>query len=111
MSNYYAPCFYRLSTFYRLCSYSFLYRTPFKALDVSKAHGHVGISVKISKICADSIAHPLTLIFQNSLVAGIFADDWKKANIAPVDKKMINKLFQITDYFLFYQYVVKSLKS
>ena len=54
-----------------------------KALDISKAHGHDGISVKMIKICADSIAHPLTLIFQNSLVAGIFANDWKKANIVP----------------------------
>ena len=58
-----------------------------KALDVSKAHGHDGISVKIIKICADSISHPLTLIFQNSLVAGIFASDWKKANIVPIHKK------------------------
>ena len=71
-----------------------------KALDVSKAHGHDGISVKMIKICADPIAHPLTLIFQNSLVAGIFANDWKKANIVPIHKKMINKLFQITDLFL-----------
>ena len=45
-----------------------------KALDVSKAHGHDGISVKI---CADSIAQLLTFIFQNSLVAGIFVNNWK----------------------------------
>ena len=63
------------------------------------------------KICADSIAHPLTLIFQNSRTAGIFANDWKKANIVPIHKKMINKSFQIIDQFLFYRYVVKSLKS
>ena len=55
-----------------------------KALDVSKAHGHDGISVKMIKICGGSIAHPLTLIFQNSVAAGIFANDWKKANIVPV---------------------------
>ena len=55
-----------------------------KALDVSKAHGHDGISVKMIKICADSIAHPLTLISQNSVAAGIFANDWKKANIVPI---------------------------
>ena len=80
-------------------------------LDVSKAHGHDGNSVKAIKTCADSMTHPLTLIFQNSLVAGIFANDWKKANIVPIHKKMINKSFQITDQFLFYRYVVKSLKS
>ena len=65
----------------------------------------------VTQICADSVAHPLTLIFRNSLVAGIFANDRKKANIAPIHKKMIKKLFQITDQFLFYRYVVKSLKS
>ena len=58
-----------------------------KAVDVSKAHGHDGISVEMIKICADSITHPLILIFQNSLVAGIFANDWKKANIVPIHKK------------------------
>ena len=45
------------------------------------------ISVKMIKICADSIAHPITLIFQNSLGAGIFANDWKKASIVPIHKK------------------------
>ena len=58
-----------------------------KALDISKAHGHDGISVNMIKICAGSIAHPLTLIFQNSLAAGIFANNWKKANIVPIHKK------------------------
>ena len=36
------------------------------------------IPVKMIKIYADSIAHPLTLIFQNSLGADIFANDCKK---------------------------------
>ena len=58
-----------------------------KALDVSKAHGHDEISVKMIKIYADFITHPLTLIFQNSLAAGIFANDWKKADIVPIHKK------------------------
>ena len=65
----------------------------------------------MNKICADSIAHPLSLIFQNSLVASVFSNHWKKANIFPTDKIMINKLFQITDLLLFYRYVVKSLES
>ena len=82
-----------------------------KALGVSKAHSHDGILVKMIKICDDSVAHPLTLIFQNSLAAGTFANNWKKANIFPIHKKMIKKLFQIIDPFLFYRYVVKSLKS
>ena len=52
-----------------------------------KANDHDGISVKMIKICADYIAHPLTLIFQNSLVVGIFTNDWKKADIVPIHKK------------------------
>ena len=82
-----------------------------KAFEVSKTHGYDRISVKMIKICANSVAHPLTLILQNSLLAGILANNRKKANIVPTRKKMINKLFQTTDQFLFYQYVVISLKS
>ena len=63
-----------------------------KALDVSEAHGHDGISVKMIKICADYIAHPLTLIFQNSLVVGIFTNDWKKADIVPIHKKIYKQI-------------------
>ena len=55
-----------------------------KDLDVTKAHGHYGISVKMIKICANSIAHPLTLTFHNSLAAGVFANDWEKANMVPI---------------------------
>ena len=84
-----------------------------KALDVSEAYGHDGISVKMIKICAESIAHPITLIFQNSLVAGIFlpAIGKKLTLFQFIKKKMLNKLFQITDQFLIHRYIVKSLKS
>ena len=60
------------------------------------------ISVKMIKICLDSTAHLLTLIFQNSLVAAALANNWKQANIVPIYKKMISKLFQFTGLFLFY---------
>ena len=43
------------------------------------------------KICADSKAHPRTMIFENLLVADIFANDWKKANIIPIHKKNNDK--------------------
>ena len=36
------------------------------------------------KICANSIAHPVTLTFHNSLAAGVFANDWEKANMVPI---------------------------
>ena len=60
------------------------------------------ISVKMIKICLDSTAHLLTLIFQNSLVAAALPNNWKQANIVPIYKKMISKLFQFTGLFLFY---------
>ena len=47
-----------------------------RALDVNKAHGHDNISVKMIKLCTNSVAHPLTLIFRNSMAAGTFATQW-----------------------------------
>ena len=58
-----------------------------KALEVTRAHCHDGISIKMIRICANSIVHLVKLIFQNSLVAGIFANDWKKVNMVPIHKK------------------------
>ena len=58
-----------------------------RALDVNKAHGHDNILVRMIKLCTNSVAHPLTLMFQNSMDAGIFAAQWKRANIVPVHKK------------------------
>ena len=43
-----------------------------RALNVNKAHWHDNISVRMIKLCANSVTHPLTVIFQNSLVAGMF---------------------------------------
>ena len=58
-----------------------------RTLDVNKAHGHDNISVRMIKLCTNSVAHPLTLIFQNSMAAGTFATQWKRANIVPIHKK------------------------
>ena len=55
-----------------------------RALDVNKAHGHDHISVSMIKLCTNSVAHPLTLTSQNSMAAGTFATQWKRANIAPI---------------------------
>ena len=54
-----------------------------RSLDVNKPHGH-DISVRMIKLCTKSVPHPPTLIFQNSLAAGIFATQWKRANIVPI---------------------------
>ena len=53
----------------------------------NKAHGWDGISIRMIKICDESIAYPLKIIFDTALKSGIFPEKWKKANIIPVHKK------------------------
>ena len=57
-----------------------------RALHENKANGHDNISVRINKLCTNPVAHPLTLIFQNSRAAGTFVTQWKGANIIPIHK-------------------------
>ena len=58
-----------------------------KNLDSSKAHGWDNISIKMIKICGESITVPLKIIFEQSLKENKFPEVWKKANIVPVHKK------------------------
>ena len=58
-----------------------------RTMDVNKAHGHDNISVRMIKLCINSVPHRLTLIFQNSMGAGTFPAQWKRANIVPIHKK------------------------
>ena len=57
------------------------------SLDSSKAHGYDNMSIKMIKICDESVTIPLKIIFEESLKKGIFPDIWKKENIIPVHKK------------------------
>ena len=56
-------------------------------LDSNKAHGHDMISIRMLKICGKSIIKPLLIIYKKCLEV-FFANEWKKANVAPVHKKM-----------------------
>ena len=56
-------------------------------LDPNKAHGHDMISIRMVKICNDSICKPLKLIFESCLESGKFPGEWKKANVVPIHKK------------------------
>ena len=49
-------------------------------LDPNKAHGHDMISIRMVKICDDSICKPLKLIFQSCLESGKFPSKLKTAN-------------------------------
>ena len=45
------------------------------------------ISIRMLKLCGDSIWKLLEIIFKNFLKEGIFPDEWKKPNVAPIHKK------------------------
>ena len=58
-----------------------------KNLNPNKAHGWDNVSIRMIQLCGKSIVKPLKYLFESSLTAGIFPEDWKKANIIPVHKK------------------------
>ena len=57
-------------------------------LDRSKAHGHDEISIRVLKICGDSICRPLNIIFKTCLRTGKFPLELKEGNIVPIHKKV-----------------------
>ena len=58
-----------------------------KFLDVNKAHGHDGISVRMIKMCDESMVQPVSLIFRGCIDTGVYPDTWKKSSTVPVHKK------------------------
>ena len=58
-----------------------------RKLDANKAHGWDDVSIRMVKICEESLVRPLMNIFTLSLESGTFPSDWKKANVIPVYKK------------------------
>ena len=45
------------------------------------------ISIRLLKICGKPICKPLELIFQSGMKHGKFPNEWKMANVVPVNKK------------------------
>ena len=58
-----------------------------KTIDLNKAHGHNTISIRMLRICNESICKPLGIIFRSCSQNGKFPSEWKKANVAPAFKK------------------------
>ena len=56
-------------------------------LDISKAHGFDNISIRMVKLCHDSLVKPLSIIFQKCINSTVFPDSWKKSNTVPIQKK------------------------
>ena len=67
-----------------------------RSLNHNKAHGWDAISIRMIKICDESIVIPLKLIFESALKFGVYPDKWKKANVIPVHKKESKNL--LTNY-------------
>ena len=49
------------------------------------------ISIRMIKLCGDSIFKLLEVIFKSCLNQGVFPAEWKKANVVPVPKRMDHK--------------------
>ena len=77
--------------------------------DPKKAYGHDMISIHLLKMSGDAIIEPLFKVFKNCLKCGIFPDDWKKGNIAPIFKKGDKQTSKTIAQYLFFQTVVKFL--
>ena len=58
-----------------------------RALNINKAHGYDDISIRMIKMCDKSLLRPL---FKNSSQSPCYPDIWKRSNIIPAHKKVIN---------------------
>ena len=70
-----------------------------KSLDTSKASGPDGISSRMLKETAISIAPSFTRLLQMSLSSATFPDCWKQANVLPIFKKGDKSDFDNYTYF------------
>ena len=76
-------------------------------LNPNKAHGHDRISIRMLQICGPSLYKPLRMIFEKCFTSGSFPAEWKRGNIVPIHKKMINSLSIIIGQFRYCLFVVK----
>ena len=68
----------------------------------SKATGLDNISAKLPRECPDLLAESLTYIFNESLMTGLFPDEWKSARVTPLYKKILGSTLirRIIDQYL-----------
>ena len=55
--------------------------------DPNKAHSHDMLSIRMIKLCGNSLCNPLSMIFNDSLKERKFPSAWKKTHVVPVHKK------------------------
>ena len=56
-------------------------------IDINKAQGLDGVSIKVLKLCHKSIIKPLSIILSNCKLKNTFANLWKKEYFVPIHKK------------------------
>ena len=64
----------------------FISSISFSSNDQKWFHGYDMISIRMIKICGESISKPLEIIFRSCIEKGQFPNEWKKANVVPVHK-------------------------
>ena len=74
------------------------------------AHGHDMISIHMVKLWGDSTYKALEVIFKDFINKKIFPAEWKKANLVPVCKGIIN-VQKTTNQFFFFQCLAKNLND
>ena len=80
-------------------------------LDPNKAHDYDEISIRMLKVCGDSICRPLNIILKTCLRTGKFPLQWKKTNIASIHFFMNKQVVKTTVLLHFYRFVEKYLKD
>ena len=58
-----------------------------RSLNPKKAHGCDDISIRMIRLCDDSLLLPLKLIFESCKAQGVFPKIWKQAHVVPIHKK------------------------
>ena len=56
-------------------------------LNSNQANGPDKISIRMIKICGNSLCKPLEMIFKSCIIKGGFPSEWKKFNVVPGHKK------------------------
>ena len=69
-------------------------KTFISNLDPNKSHGWDNLSVRMTKLCDDSLTYPLKCIFEGPLQKGKYPDCWKKANVVSLHKKVSKSLIK-----------------
>ena len=80
MANYSEiPSILSSRTYKRLSSVTFSVediRKIIQGTDSNKAYGHHNISIRVLKICRDTICKPLEIMFSQALTSGSFPSEW-----------------------------------